>query len=515
MSGRPGRVILVGAGPGDPDLITLRGAEALRSADVVVHDALVPRELLELAPPAAERIDVGKRGHGDPTRAQQEIQALLVARAREGKTVVRLKGGDPFVYGRGGEEASACRCAGIPFEVVPGVTAALAVPAFAGIPVTDRRHAASFAVVTGHRDATRPWTSIRWDRVATGADTLVILMGMRNLEKIAATLIAEGRSADTPAAVVMDGATPRQRVVEAPLGELAARAREAGLGAPAVVVVGDVVQLRRELAWYDGGPLFGRRILVTRPAEQAGTLAAALRAAGAEPVCVPMIRVVRVPDCPQLLAALADLVEYDAVLFTSQNAVRFFAERLALARAEPGSLPGRVFCVGAATAQAARSHGFPEPEPLPSRSDAEGLLEALRDAFPPAGRRILFVRGEAARDALPRGLREAGARVDEAVVYRTLPAEVDAPALRAALVRGELAALTFTSPSAARGFAACLDEASRRAARQTVVAAIGAATAAALRELDLAPDVVAERAGARELAAALAVHFEGPGGRGR
>ena len=516
MSASPprGRVILVGAGPGDPDLLTLRGAEALRRAEVVVHDSLAPRELLDLAPPEAERIDVGKRGHDAPTRAQEEISALLVARAQAGKTVVRLKGGDPFVYGRGGEEASACRRAGIPFEVVPGVTAALAVPAFAGIPVTDRRHAASFAVVTGHRDASRPWTSIRWDRVATGADTLVVLMGMRNLDKIAATLIAEGRPADTPAAVVMDGATPRQRVLEAPLGELAQRAREAGLGAPAVVVVGDVVRLRAELAWYDAGPLFGRRVLVTRPAEQSGELGAALREVGAEAVCVPMIRIVSAPDSPEQRAVLAERAEYDAVLFTSRNAVRFFAEALARVPPQVGSLRGRIFCVGPATAEAARFYGLRNPEELPARADAEGLLDAVREALPPAGRRFLFVRGESAGDALPRGLRESGARVDEAVVYRTLPAEVDAAALRAALVGGDLDALTFASPSAARRFAALLDEASRAAARKAAVAAIGGATAAALAELGLPPDAVAERPAMRDLVAALVEHF-GSGGRSR
>jgi len=512
MSARGGRVILVGAGPGDPDLITVRGADALSRADVVVHDSLAAPELLELASPHAERIDVGKRGHDDPTRAQGEISELLVARAQAGKLVVRLKGGDPFVYGRGGEEASACRRAGIPFEVVPGVTAALAVPAFAGIPITDRRHAASFAVVTGHRDATRPWTSIRWDRLATGADTLVVVMGMRNLEKIAATLIAEGRAADTPAAVVMEGATPRQRVVEAPLGELAARAREAGLVAPAVVVVGDVVRLRAELAWYDRGPLFGRRVLVTRPLEQADRLCAALREAGAEPVRIPMVRVAPAPDGAALGAALAELERVDALLFTSQNAVRFLAERLAAAGRPPGALAARVFCVGPATASAARAAGFGAPELPASRFDAEGLLELVRGALPPAGRRFLFVRGEAARDALPRGLRDAGARVDEAVVYRTLPTEVDTAALRAALVRGELAALTFASPSAARAFASCLDEAARRAARHAVVAALGERTAAALRDVGLAPDVVADRAGARELVAALAHRFAAGGG---
>jgi uroporphyrinogen III methyltransferase/synthase len=509
---RRGRVVLVGAGPGDPDLITVRGAEVLRRADVVVYDSLVAHELLALARPDAERIDVGKRGHEDPTRAQQEIQALLVARARAGHLVVRLKGGDPFVYGRGGEEASACRAARIPFEVVPGVTSALSGPAFAGIPITDRRHGASFAVVTGHRDAARPWTSIRWDRLATAVDTLVVLMGMRNLDKIAAALIAEGRAADTPVAVVMEAATARQRVVVAPLAEIAERARSAGLAAPAVVVVGDVVRLRDELAWFDTAPLFGRRVLVTRPAEQAGELAALLRAAGAEPVRVPMIRVVATQDGAGVAAALGALADYDALLFTSANAVRAFASALAAAGYAPAAAP-RALCVGPATAQAAREAGFADVEAPSPRADAESLLAALRTRAP-AGARFLFVRGVQARTVLPDGLRAAGACVDEAVVYRTEPAALDEAGLRAALVRGELDALTFASASAARRFAALLDEPARRAAAAAVVAAIGGTTAAALREAGLPPSVEAAQADMPSLVDALAEAFAGPARRG-
>jgi uroporphyrinogen III methyltransferase/synthase len=513
-----GRVLLVGAGPGDPDLITVRGAEALRRADVVVYDSLVARELLALAPAGAELVDVGKRGHEDPTRAQQEIQALLIARARAGRVVVRLKGGDPFVYGRGGEEASACREAGVPFEVIPGVTSALSAPAFAGIPITDRRHSASFAVVTGHRDAARPWTSIRWDRLATAVDTLVVLMGMRNLEKIVATLVAEGRDPATPAAVVMEAATARQRVVTAPLAEIARRAHEAGLSSPAVVVIGDVVRLRDELAWFDGAPLFGRRVLVTRPAAQAGGLSAILRAAGAEPVCVPMLRVLATPDGEGVAAALDALDGYDAILFTSANAPRAFAERLGAAGRDPARAP-RAFCVGPATAEAARGAGFAGAEAPGERHEAASLVAALREQAP--GRRYLFVRGASAREVLPSGLRAAGARVDEAVVYRTEPAEVDAPALRAALVRGELDALTFTSAATARRFAALLDEPARRAAAGCRIAAIGGPTAAALRELGLPLHVEARRADMRALVEALAEDFAAgraerpaPGGRG-
>jgi uroporphyrinogen III methyltransferase/synthase len=499
-------VILLGAGPGDPDLITVRGAAALRVADAVVYDSLAAPELLELAPADALRIDVGKRGHELPTRSQEEVNALLVRLAREGRTVVRLKGGDPFVFGRGGEEASACVAAGIPFEVVPGVTSALAVPAHAGIPVTDRRHAASFAVVTGHRDATRPWTSVRWDRLATATDTLVIVMGMRNLEKLVQTLLDHGRDPETPAAAIMDGATAHQRTVEAPLAELPRRVREAGLGSPAVVVVGDVVRLRRELAWFERSPLFGWRVLVTRSAEQAGDLARALRAAGAEPIVMPLVRAVPVSDPGPLDVALDRLEEYDGIVFTSANGVRFFADRARSRGVALERVRARVICVGPATAAAARAAGLPDPHVPDRRFDAEGLLEAVVRLVPPAGRRFLHPRAAAGRDLLPEGLRCAGARVDLVPVYRTVPAEVDRDALIGALVRGELDALTFTSPSSVRHFLAQLDREAREALRAIPVAAIGSVTAGALREAGLEPDAVAERSGVDELVAALAEH---------
>jgi uroporphyrinogen III methyltransferase/synthase len=488
-----GCVYLVGAGPGDPGLITRRGAELLAAADAVVYDALASPELLALAPREALRIDVGKRGHSEPPRTQEEICALLVDLAHEGRRVVRLKGGDPFVFGRGGEEASACAAAGVPFEVVPGVSAAIGALAYAGIPVTDRRHAASFAVVTGHKDPGEPAAATRWEALAHAADTLVILMGMRHLEPLLSRLLAAGRSAKTPAAAVMNGSLPTQRVVTAPLGELAARVREAGLSAPTVVVVGEVVRLRDALAWFEGLPLFGRRVLVTRSREQAPALAAALRRAGAEPVVVPLLELAPPAEPGELDGALAELAAYDALLFTSGNAVRAFAARAAERGVSLRGLAARVYCVGPGTAEAARAaglevHGVPE-----RRFDAEGLLEHVARELPPSGRRFLLPRAEEARETLPEGLRAAGARVDAVTVYRTIAAPADAPALRERLRHGELDALTFTSPSAAKHFAALLDAGSREAARRCVVAAIGPVTAEALRNLGLAADCVAER----------------------
>jgi uroporphyrinogen III methyltransferase/synthase len=500
-----GRVILVGAGPGAPDLITLRGAEALRSADAVVYDALAADALLALAPPHALRIDVGKRGHDAPTLPQDDTSALLVRLAAEGRTVVRLKGGDPYVFGRGGEEASACARAGIPFEVVPGVSSLFGALAYAGIPITDRRHSASFAVTTGHKDPTKATRETRWDVLANAADTLVVLMGARNLEEITGRLLAAGRAPSTPAAVVMDGTLPSQRVVEAPLGELAERAREAGMRAPAVIVVGDVAQLRGELAWWEQLPLFGRRVLVTRSEEQAPDLVEALLCEGAEPVVVPLLRILPAEDPAPLDAALAQLARYDSLIFTSGNAVRFTAERARERGVSLAGFAGTVVCVGPASAEAARAAGLPVHVLPSSGFDAEGVLAAL-ERLAPRGRRMLLPRSALARETLPEGLRAAGAAVDAPVAYRTLPAEVDAAALRADLQSGRLAALTFTSPSAARSFAALLDPPSLEAARRCAVAAIGSVTAAALARLGLPADAIAAEPSARALVAALSQH---------
>jgi len=502
-----GRVILVGAGPGAPDLVTVRGAEALRRCDAVVYDALAPARLLDLAPPGALRINVGKRGHDAPTRPQEETTALLLRLASEGRTVVRLKGGDPYVFGRGGEEASACAEAGIPFEVVPGVSSIFGALAYAGIPVTDRRHAASFAVVTGHKDPTKVTRETRWDLLARSADTLLVLMGMRNLEEIAGRLLAAGRAPATPAAVVMQGTLPGQRVVTASLGEIAAEARRAGLGAPAVLVVGDVVNLRGALAWYERQPLFGRRVLVTRTPDQAGELLDALAGAGAEGVLVPMIELAPPEDPGPLDAALDALAGYDLVVFTSANAVRFSAERAAERGTPLAPGDARVVCVGPKTAEAALAAGLPVHRTPPARFDAEGVLATLLRE-PVRGLRVLVPRSDLARDVLPEGLRRAGATVDVVVAYRNRPAPVDVAALRADLVAGRLDALTFTSPSTVRRFTELLDAPAREAAARCTVAAIGPVTARALADAGLAPAVVAATATARalvgELAAAMA-----------
>ncbi len=498
-----GRVILVGAGPGDPDLITMKGAAALARADIVLFDELASVELLEIAPLEAEKINVGKRGHDPPTRSQAEINERMVAEAQAGKCVVRLKGGDPFVFGRGGEEASACEAAGIPFEIVPGVSSALAAPAYAGIPLTDRRHSASFAVVTGHKDLGDVSSATRWRELGSAVDTLVILMGMQNLRSLLSLLVEGGKDPATPAAVIMNGTTPEQRVQIATLSTLADIVEAERFGAPSAVVVGDVVGLRESLSWRERSPLFGLRALVTRPSRQAQGLASALRSEGAIPVIRPLIDLVPIEDAAALAeveSALGDIEGYDDLLFSSSNAVRFFSERARGTADFPSKLSARVLCIGAATARTAVEAGLSVHYTLAGgRGNAESMLAEIVNSLAPEGRRVLIPRSDRARDVLARGLREAGSHVDAVIFYRNLRPEVDRENLRAELLAGELPLLTFSSPSAVEHFSDLLDPPSREACQGCIIAAIGRTTARALDQSGLAPQVVAARPDVREM----------------
>lgn len=478
-------VYLVGAGPGDPGLITVRGRQLLEQADVVVYDRLVSPALLELVPAGAERVDVGKAPGHRPVR-QEEINALLVERGREGKTVVRLKGGDPFVLGRGGEEAEALLVAGVPFEVVPGVTSAIAAPAYAGIPVTHRGLATHVTVVTGHEDPTKGRPEVDWGALARAGGTLVILMGAGNLGAITEALIEGGRAPGTPAAAVCWGTLPRQRTVRATLGTLAA----ADVSPPAAVVVGEVAAL--DLGWFERRPLFGRRIVVTRAREQASDLRAALEAAGAEVVEVPTIAV-----CPRSFT-LPDLRAYGWIVFTSANGVGAFFERgLHPAGLDARALAGvRVAAIGPGTAAALEAHGV-RADVLPDRFVAEALVEA----FPPAtrGERVLVARAAGARDALPEGLRAKGYAVDVLAVYETLRGDPD-PHQVERVRRGEVDAITFTSSSTVRNLLDVLDGPPDP---QPLVVCIGPVTARTASELGLRVDAIAEPHTIEGLIAAL------------
>src|SRR4051812_44764857 len=459
-----GKVYLVGAGPGDPGLLTVRALELLREADVVIHNRLVPPEALEVA--GGELVYVGKEGGGEQV-PQSETNRLLVEHARAGRSVVRLKGGDPFVFGRGGEEAQVQREAGIAFEGVPGVTAGVAAPAYAGVPVTQPGMASAVAFVTGHEDPAKPETAIDWEALAAFPGTLVFYMGVRALPRIAERLVAGGRAAGEPVAIVERGTMPGQRVVRGTLADIAERA--AGVRAPSITVVGPVAGL--ELGWLEAArPLAGVRVAVTRARAQASALAARLRALGAEVVEAPAIRV------EPLEATVPDMSSYDLLCLTSPNGVERLFELVRDARALSGPT---VAVIGPGTARALRAHGV-EADIVPERSVAESLVEAL----PGGMRRALIARAEEARDVLPDALRERGAEVDVLALYRTVAEPLSGEA-RAAALGADYA--TFTSASSVRFFAAA---AGTLAGPKLV--SIGPATSEELRRHGAEPDLEAD-----------------------
>jgi len=473
-----GVVHLVGAGPGDPGLLTARALELIAAADVILYDRLVPAGALDGARPDAERIYVGKEERG-PQMPQEQIDRLLVEHGSAGRRVVRLKGGDPFVFGRGGEEALVLRAAGIPFEIVPGVTAGVAAPAYAGIPVTHRDRASAVALITGHEDPDKPASAIDWPALAAFPGTLVFYMGVGQLPRIAERLIAGGRPADEPAAVIERGTLPGQRTVLATLETIAARAAEAEIRPPSITLIGPVAALRDEgLRWFEERPLAGRRVAVTRAREQASGLAARLRALGADVVETPVIRIVAL-DGP-----VPDPSRYDLVCLTSPNGVRLLFERLASAGLDARALHGtRVAAIGPATARALRAHGV-LADVLPERAVAESLVEALGEA--PVVR-ALVARARVARDVLPDALRARGAEVDVLELYETV-AEPLSPQQADAARSADY--VTFTSASTVHNLLRATGGALDTAAR---LVSIGPVTSDALRERGLSPHVEAEQ----------------------
>ena len=465
-------VYLVGAGPGDPGLMTMRGAEVLATADVVVYDRLSVASLLDLAPASAERISVGKTP-GRATMPQSEIDALLVERGRRGQQVVRLKGGDPFVFARGGEEAGALLAAGVPFEVVPGISSAIAAPAYAGIPVTMRHSSTSFTVITGHEDPDKGG-EIDWETVARLGGTIVILMGVGRIAKIVARLLAGGLDPDTPAAAVRWGSRPQQHTVRATLGTLA----DQHLESPTTIVIGAVAAL--DLAWFESRPLFGRRVVVTRAREQASGFVRSLRQLGADVVEAPAIVVADPVDGGAALAdAVTRLATYDWVVVTSANGAR----RLLGALHDGRDLGGvQVAAIGPGTVDALRA-GNIVADLVPERFVAESLLEAF-PAVPPGGGRVLLARAAVARDVLPDGLRAAGWQVDVVDAYRTEAAPIDDDT-RAAVAAADV--ITFTSSSTVDRFVAAFGA----DAVPPVVASIGPVTSGTARDHGLTVDIEA------------------------
>jgi uroporphyrinogen III methyltransferase / synthase len=470
----PGTVYLVGAGPGDPGLLTVRALDLIGRADVILHDRLIPEGALDGARADAELVFVGKRGGGEQV-PQAEINRLLIDRARAGKTVVRLKGGDPFVFGRGAEEALHCLEAGVPFEVVPGVTAGVAAPAYAGIPVTQRELASAVAFVTGHEDPAKADSALDWPALAAFPGTLVFYMGVRALARIAERLVAAGRPADEPAAVVERGTLPGQRTLLATLADVAARAAAERIRAPAITVVGPVARLGEQLAWLERRPLHGRTVAVTRARPQASALAARLRELGAAVVEAPAIRT------EPLDAELPDLSAFDLLCVTSPTGVYALFERLDAAGRDARALAGTtVAAIGPGTARALAERGI-RADVVPERAVAEGLAEALAGM---SVRRALIVRAREGRDVLPDALRERGAEVEVLVLYETVPEPLD-PVTAAGAGRADY--ITFTSASTVRFFLAAAG--SLDGPR---IASIGPATTAALREAGLEPDLEAD-----------------------
>lgn len=506
-----GKVYLVGAGPGDPGLLTVRGKECLGQADVVLYDYLANPALLSYAPDQAERLYVGRRGKG--TYPEQEaINRLLIERAQAQEVVVRLKGGDPFVFGRGGEEAEALAAAGIDFEVVPGVTAAVAVPAYAGIPVTHRTLASTLTIVTGHEDPDKPSTALEWAQLARNQGTLVFLMGMKNLATITTRLIAEGLAPSTPVAIIRWGTRVYQQTVVGTLADIVQKAVVAQLEPPTVIVVGEVVRLRPTLNWFERRPLFGKRVLMTRAKEQAGELATLLASYGADPVEAPTIKIVPPQDWEAVDQAISKIQTYHWIIFTSVNGVDRFMTRLWASGRDARSLSGRqICCIGPRTAQELEKFGL-KADLVPADYQAEGVLEALaRQDL--RNVRFLIPRAEVAREILPVELVARGAHVDVVAVYRTVtptPADTEWPQL---FKDQRIHVVTFTSSSTVNNFVALLGERDTVKAlmRSVIIACIGPITAKTAEENGLTVSIMPSENTIPAMVDAIAHHYKTQG----
>ncbi len=502
---KEGKVYLVGAGPGDPGLISVKGLECLKQAGVIIYDHLLDERLLDSISAEAEKIYVGKKA-GSHTREQDEINQLLVEKAREGRMVVRLKGGDPFVLGRGGEEAEALARHHIPFEVIPGVSSAVAVPAYAGIPVTHRGLASSFAVITGHEDPGKENSSIAWEKLATGVDTLVFLMGMQNLPKIVAKLLEHGRPANTPVAVIRDGTEPEQKTVTGSLTDIIIKVKESHLSPPAVIVVGEVVKLREKLRWFDNRLLFGKRILVTRARHQASVLSKLLSEHGAQPVELPAIDIQNVASSEELDRAISNIGSYHWLIFTSVNGVEAFFQRLYGLKFDSRALSGlKIGAIGPATAKDLEMKGI-IPDYLPAVYTTEGLTDGLKK-WEIAGQRFLLPRADIATEELSEGIVQLGAEVHEVTVYRTVPVAGAISRARQMLSAGEIDVITFTSSSTVSNLMAAFDK-KAPVINGAKIACIGPRTADTAAKAGLKVDIVATEHTIPGLVAAISDYFK-------
>jgi uroporphyrinogen III methyltransferase/synthase len=491
MIGESGKVYLVGAGPGDPGLLTLKGRACIEAADVLVYDYLAATSLLSHARENAERIYVGKKA-GHHTLAQEEINQLLVQKAKEGRTVTRLKGGDPFIFGRGGEEIEVLVEAGIPFEVVPGVTSAVAAPAYAGIPLTHRKYTSTLAFITGHEDPEKRDSSIDWQALATGIGTLVFFMGVKNLKHIVNQLTKHGKPGDTPIALVRWGTTPRQVTVQGSLEDIVGKAEKVGMKAPAIIVIGQVVSLRKTMKWFENRPLMGKRIVVTRSREQASTLLKILEAAGADCLECPTIRIAPPEDTEALDNALRNISSYDWLIFTSVNGVSFFFDRLFSLGNDVRQLGHiQLAAIGPATAERLADFGL-SCDIIPESYRAESVIDAFNHQDI-QGKKILLPRAAEARPILPRELTKMGAVVDEVETYVTKPSQGNKAILLSELENRRVDCVTFTSSSTVKNFKQMIPEENfEKLIDPVTIACIGPITAETAQSLGFRVDVIAE-----------------------
>ena len=501
--GSTGKVYLVGAGPGDAGLLTLRGAELLRRAEVIVYDALVNRELLALAPESAEIIYGGKRSR-DHAIPQGDLNRLLVEKAREGKTVVRLKGGDPYVFGRGGEEATELQEDNVPFEVVPGISSIVAAPNYAGIPLTHREHCSSFTVITGHEDPDKAETAIDWERIAREPGTKVVLMGVERIGKITAALKENGLAGDTPVAMVRWGTTGRQQTISGTLDTIADAVAETGFKAPAVTIIGGVSRLRDSLNWFEKRPLFGQRVVVTRTRNQASKLTVALKDYGAEVMEIPTIKIVPPTDNEPIVESITGIGSYDWIIFTSPNGVTHFFDYFFKAYKDVRDLGNlRLAAVGPATAKKLKDFHL-TIDLMPEVYTAEATAQALLDYQNVENISVMLARAEEANSELPKLLEDQGAIVDDIAFYKTVPETEDRNGAAESFEEDGADWITFASSSAVKNFDArfglakrCEDDPGLK------LASIGPETTKALRELGLNPTVEASEHTIAGLARAL------------
>ncbi|MFC2067411.1 uroporphyrinogen-III C-methyltransferase [Chloroflexota bacterium] len=501
---KTGKVYLVGAGPGDPRLITIKGLDCLKKADVIVYDRLLDEHLLKVASPTIELIYVGKKA-GEHITPQDEINQLLVGQAKEGKTVVRLKGGDPFILGRGGEEAEVLVQNKIAFEIVPGITSAIAVPAYAGIPITHRRLASSFTVITGHEDPEKNNSSINWEKLATGVDTLIFLMGMKNLPAIVAKLVEYGRPRNTPIAVIKEGTHPEQITVVGHLEDIVAKVEKYCLVAPAIIVVGNVVRLREKLRWFDNRPLFGKRILVTRAQHQASTLSRLLSEHGAQPIELPVINIQIAIESEELNRALSNLGHYHWVIFSSTNSVEAFWQCLHSLRRDSRALDGlKIGAIGPATAQSLEKRGI-TPDLIPEVYTSEGVVAGLNNQNV-AGQRFLLPRSDIADRELEEGICRLGATVDNVIAYRTTPSTESISRVKQMISSGNIDVITFTSSSTVSSLMAMIGK-EPMVVNGVMIACIGPKTAETAIKFGLSVNIMAKEQTIPDLVSAIEEFF--------